>query len=396
MLAMSTRRAHAAAPARVLVDAVAIAALPESGAARYCQALIPRLMAARSLDVLVLDRGGLNDLAGVPVAACIPFPMVQSSWSGPADSALIQRICDHYDIDVVLGSLWTTSLKTPLISIVQDMVAQLRDLPPTHPCDVEKDLALTYAARLLCPSEQTRDDLVSFYPERPPETVRVGPAGGKKGRFEPASQHRIDTFRRAQGLGDDYVLCLGAPYVPDPQEPLAATLAAVRQADFGTLDILCIGQVPEALRDAARDRVTFVAPDPGPNLDIAAAYSGAMALSFPVARAGAALPVLDAMVCGCPVITTTAGASDKMTKDAVAMVPADDPGALAMALSQLSAEPRYRKGLIRRGKARARATDWGRTVDILIDMIHETVAEPYDSEFYDEWTRLRKLQSRFM
>ncbi|WP_300520246.1 glycosyltransferase [Aliiroseovarius sp.] len=378
----------------MLVDAVAVAALPESGAARYCQALSPRLMAARSLDVLVLDRGGLSDLAAVPAATRIPFPMVQSSWSGPVDSALIQRVCDHYDIDVVLGSLWTTPLKTPLISIVQDMVAQLRDLAPMHPCDVEKDLALTYAARLLCPSEQTRDDVVSFYPERPPETVRVGHAGREEGRFEPVSQNRVEAFRQTQGLGDDYVLCLGAPCVPDPRESLATTLAAIGQIDFGPLDILCIGQVPEALREEAGVRVTFL--DPGPGLDLAAAYSGAMALSFPVARAGAGLPVLDAMARGCPVITTTAGASDEIVKEAVEMVPADDPGALTAALSRLASEPCHRKGLIHRGKAWVREQDWHQTVEILIDMIHETATDPHDPEFHDEWTRLRTLQSRFL
>jgi len=388
------QRTQDPAPIRVLVDAVALAARPGSGAARYCQALLPRLSAVRGLDLRLLDRGGGEALKGVPAASRIPFPMVHASWSGPADSALIQRVCDHYDIDVVLGSLWTTPLRTPLVTIVQDMVAELRGLSPTHPCEREKDLALTYAARLLCPSEETRDDLVSLWPARPAETVRIAPAWVDAGRWSRASRGHITAFRQAHGLSRAYILCLGAPYVPDPGEPLAATLAAVRQADPGPVDILCVGQVPDALRAEAGARVTFL--DPGPGLDLAAAYSGAMALSFPVARAGAALPVLDAMACGCPVVTTAAGASDKQTAEAVAMVPADTPGALATALARLASEPRQRKGLIRRGKARAGAMGWRGSVEVVTDTIREVATAPADRAFHDEWTRLRTLQSRFL
>ena len=106
-------------------------------------------------------------------------------------------------------------------------------------------------------------------------------------------------------------------------------------------------------------RVRFVAYVPYGQLgDL---YRGALALAYPSLWEGFGLPVLEAMACGTPVLTSLGSGTEEVAGDAALLVKPTDRGAIAEALEALAREPLLRADLGRRGLVRAAGFSWQRT-----------------------------------
>jgi len=88
-------------------------------------------------------------------------------------------------------------------------------------------------------------------------------------------------------------------------------------------------------------------------------YNYAAAFLFPSLAEGFGMPNLEAMACGCPVITSNVFAIPEVVGDAAMVLKNPlDPDALALAIQRVVYEPPLRKRLIDRGLARVRQFDW--------------------------------------
>jgi glycosyltransferase involved in cell wall biosynthesis len=106
-----------------------------------------------------------------------------------------------------------------------------------------------------------------------------------------------------------------------------------------------------------------------PDEDLAPLYSGAEAFVYPSFYEGFGLPVLEAMCCGTPVITSQAPALTELTAGSALAVDPDDVDAFADAL--LTACGNGELG--RSGEWRAAEFSWERTVDLTLEM-HDRAA----------------------
>jgi glycosyltransferase involved in cell wall biosynthesis len=97
-----------------------------------------------------------------------------------------------------------------------------------------------------------------------------------------------------------------------------------------------------------------------PEADKAALLTGADVFAYPSRYEGFGLPVLEAMACGTPVVTTTGGSLPEVAGDAALLVEPGDPDALAAALAKLAADPAARSAAAARGRTRAAAFTWDR------------------------------------
>jgi glycosyltransferase involved in cell wall biosynthesis len=95
--------------------------------------------------------------------------------------------------------------------------------------------------------------------------------------------------------------------------------------------------------------------------DLAAYYSGAICCVLPSLYEGFGLPVLEAMACGCPVVTTETTATGEVGADAVVYVDPLDSDSIADAVAALIDSPGLRAELVDRGLGRAAAYSWERT-----------------------------------
>ncbi|MHB8682273.1 MAG: glycosyltransferase family 4 protein [Acidimicrobiales bacterium] len=211
--------------------------------------------------------------------------------------------------------------------------------------------ALRRAALVLTVSERSRDDILEHYevdpdrvvvtyngvddvftpdgprPQRPPYLLFVGALRPRK---DPLGA--LEAFRR---LGDDFELVMVGPdkgQLADVQRTIGALGLQERVAIVGHVD---------------RDELVRL-------------YRGAACLLFPSRYEGFGLPALEAMACGTPVVTTTAGSLPEIVGDAAVVVPPGDPEALAAGIATALSE---RDRLVPAGLARAATFTWTAMVE---------------------------------
>ena len=97
-----------------------------------------------------------------------------------------------------------------------------------------------------------------------------------------------------------------------------------------------------------------------PQERLAELYRQALALVAPSLRETFGLPLLEAMASGCPVITSAGSACREVVGDAAVLVEPEDTQDIADAMRRVMDEPRLRRGLARRGRARAALFTWER------------------------------------
>jgi len=110
-----------------------------------------------------------------------------------------------------------------------------------------------------------------------------------------------------------------------------------------------------------RERVNFVGLVP--EAELPSLYRGAKALIFPSLYEGFALPVLEAMACGTPVVTSNVAAMPEVAADAAVLVDPTSVDQIARATEEIVSDDSLRTQLLDKGRKRAKQFSWTNTVD---------------------------------
>ncbi|MEX2110703.1 MAG: glycosyltransferase family 1 protein [Gemmatimonadaceae bacterium] len=105
-----------------------------------------------------------------------------------------------------------------------------------------------------------------------------------------------------------------------------------------------------------------------PDGDLPALMAGAQVFVYPSAYEGFGLPVLEAMQCGTPVITTNVSSLPEVAGEAALMVPPEDVSALTKALRRVLDEPQLREEMRGRGLRQAAGFSWQRTAALTAEV----------------------------
>jgi glycosyltransferase involved in cell wall biosynthesis len=97
----------------------------------------------------------------------------------------------------------------------------------------------------------------------------------------------------------------------------------------------------------------------------------AIALVFPSLWEGFGLPVLEAMACGTPVITSNLASLPEVTGDAAILVNPYDIGAIAAAMTDLTTDPTLHAQLRTAGLARANHFSWAKTGQATVEVLQQ-------------------------
>jgi glycosyltransferase involved in cell wall biosynthesis len=100
-------------------------------------------------------------------------------------------------------------------------------------------------------------------------------------------------------------------------------------------------------------------------------YSSAIALVFPSLYEGFGHPVLEAMACGCPVITSKLSSLPEIAGEAGIMVDAFDDNAIASAIGDFICNKNLRKGMINKGLERAKMFSWEKTSKATLEVYNK-------------------------
>jgi glycosyltransferase involved in cell wall biosynthesis len=107
--------------------------------------------------------------------------------------------------------------------------------------------------------------------------------------------------------------------------------------------------------------------------DKAPLYSAATVFAFPSLYEGFGMPVLEAMACGTPVVTSTLSALPEVAGDAGLLVDPYDTEAISRALAELLDSQARRDELSRRGLERARRFTWRQVAEQTVRVYKETL-----------------------
>lgn len=92
-----------------------------------------------------------------------------------------------------------------------------------------------------------------------------------------------------------------------------------------------------------------------------ALYRGALAFLYPSFYEGFGIPILEAMACGCPVITSSHGAMKEVAGEAAYLVDPKSVRAIATAMQRIAKDKKLAKELKDKGLKRAKAFSWRET-----------------------------------
>ena len=97
----------------------------------------------------------------------------------------------------------------------------------------------------------------------------------------------------------------------------------------------------------------------------------AQALVFASLYEGFGLPVLEAMACGCPVITAKTTSIPEVGGDSVLYVEPDDVDSIAQGMQQIATNSELRTNLIRQGLTRAKLFSWDKTAQDICQIFED-------------------------
>lgn len=185
--------------------------------------------------------------------------------------------------------------------------------------------------------------------------------------WNPRPPEAIGKVRQQYGIGERYVLWVGG--MQPRKNPLRLVEAFLRAAQEDTsAQLVLVGthttetgmHLKQRFAEAIRQKrvvLTGYVDDEA----LACLYSGCTAFVFPSLYEGFGLPVLEAMQCGAPVITSNVTALPEVAGDAALLVDPTDTEAIAHAIRRVLTEPELRAVLRARGFWRAAQFSWTQT-----------------------------------
>jgi glycosyltransferase involved in cell wall biosynthesis len=325
---------------RVAID-VSPLVQTRAGTARYLKGLMREL--ARRNDVTVTTRAfGRADKISTLARDGLWYPFLLGRT---ADADVLH--CPTYR-----GPLRS---RTPLVVTVHDLAvlrhpeAFNRWTRTYSPLLVPRVLAA--ARRVIAVSEFTRRELIGLL-RIPADKIHVVPnAVGE------------EFTREGDAEQGDYVLAVGTL---EPRKNLERLVEAVRRTGR---ELRVVGARGWGGVDVGGNGVRWLGEVS--DSELARLYRGATCVAYPSLYEGFGIPVLEAMACGTPVVTTRGSAMEEVADGAAVLVDAQSPEDIAAGIERAASE---RDELVARGTERARAFRWDAVADATVRVYEEAAS----------------------
>jgi glycosyltransferase involved in cell wall biosynthesis len=281
------------------------------------------------------------------------------------------------ECDVFLSSnsyLTVLLLRIPSVAIVYDLVTFDPAMRPNRRSMVIERLTLgatvRRAARLLCISGATANDLVKRFPGSQ-RKIKLAPLGVAPELL----RGRVDCAGLPQ---PGFVLAVGTL---EPRKNLPrlieayASLPAPMQAAHPLVVVGAQGwQTGETLAAMRRLGDSCIALGHVTDAVLSELYRRCAIFCYPSLGEGFGLPVLEAMAAGAPVLTSNLSSLPEVGGEAVEYVDPRSVGSIAAGLDRLLASPARRKELSELARRRAASFSWQLTAERTLEALREAVA----------------------
>jgi len=241
--------------------------------------------------------------------------------------------------------------------------------------------SLAYARRVIVPSEAVKADITARFDKVDAGKIRVIPLAAPDGFRPVGDRAAIEDARRKLNLPERFILYVGNIEPKKNLERVVQSFYAAKMVKKLPHKLVIVGQkgwkykgvFQNILLHGIQDDVILTNYLPDDLLPFL--YSAAEFFIFPSITEGFGLPVLEAMQCGLPVITSNAPALRELAQDACIRVDYDDLKAMRFAIERLAEDKSERKRLRELGLARASQFSWDETARRTLKVYEEVYEE---------------------
>jgi len=361
----------------VLVDATSVPA-DRGGVGRYVDGLLGALGRRDDVDLAVVCQRTdaeryqqtLPGAEVLPAPAAVNHRPARLAWEQTGLPLLAQQV----GAKVLHSPFYTCPLRAscPVTVTVHDATFF------TEPEHYDKSrrtffrsaikTSLRRAERVIVPSKATRDELIRLL-DADPTRIDVAYHGVDPAAFHAPTPEEKARVRARLGLGDSaYVAFLGAK---EPRKNVPNLIRGWAQAVADRPDAPVLVVAGGQGHDDDIDQAVASVP---PNLrllrpgylrfaDLPGYLGGALVVAYPSYGEGFGLPVLEAMACGAPVLTTPRLSLPEVGGDAVAYT-GPDPADIAVNLAALLDDEPRRVALAEAGLGRAKEFSWDSSAEV--------------------------------
>ena len=281
-------------------------------------------------------------------------------------------------IDLLHSPFWTNPLWSPwptvvtVHDVIQLVLPEYRMLARQRVYFGLVTRALRKATAIITVSECSRRDLVRTVGV-PVERVFVVENAIPESLQPVDDRERLDAVRARYGLGERFVLYLGANDLRKNLNRLIRAYAALPRPLRDTHQLVVAGRQwphdhplypdPKLVVQemGLEDRVVFTGGIP--EVEKATLLSAATVFAFPSLYEGFGLPVMEAMACGTPVLTANSSSLPEVVGDAAVLVDPTSVEAIRDGLAELLESPERRQDLAARGTERASRYRWSEVAE---------------------------------
>lgn len=284
-------------------------------------------------------------------------------------------------IDVVLCPctylLPALNYLVPSVVVVHDLTTFLPGISKTHTIITKLrerlvlKLAIKRSEKVIAVSESTKKDLIDFFKIKPEKIEVVLEAAHSQYRLI-GDKEKIKEVLFKYKLPQDFILFVGTL---EPRKNLVKLIEAYKKiidAGLNNYKLALVGkkgwyyeEIFKKVKDLELEKdVIFLGYVP--DEDVPYLYNTAVCFIYPSLYEGFGLPVLEAMTCGCPVITSNNSSLPEVAGEAGILINEQSAEDMSEALKKVLSDSILREKMREDGLKQAEKFSWGRAAQEML------------------------------
>lgn len=225
---------------------------------------------------------------------------------------------------------------------------------------------------ILADSLSTKADIEKYLKVKTGKIEVVNPGVDKI--YQPQSTEAVNWIRHKYQIPGEYILMVGTL---EPRKNIELVIKAFDRflnhslisSRRKPIEMVVAGKYGWGEKPASGQKIKFLGYVD--KKELPSLYSGAKVFIYPSLYEGFGLPVLEAMACGCPVISSNQGSLKEIVNQAALLVDTQTEEDVTNKLTQIFIDEDLRQTLIEKGLNNVRQFDWDKTAEKIISLYNK-------------------------